>query len=103
MQKRSRGTTLIEVVLAMAVLAIVSLFAYTGICAGTNLWQHGVDLKDAETVAAESLERSIRQPDTGTADTVTVTVNGAEHAVSVRKITGSDPKDLVSYTYYCAD
>lgn len=99
------GTTLIEVILAMAIVAVVSMLAYSGICTGTNLVQYGVDLKAAQTQASEKLERRIAAGEAGTAQTLQVTIRKADGNITVQNVqagmlTGSDESGRTQYQYY---
>lgn len=103
--KRLKGTTLIEVMAGIALIAIISLFVYTGICAGTNLITHGADYKAAETAAAETLERAMAAKSGGTSLVLKVQITdeaGTTRQVSMDAVhfSATDADEMVTYDCY---
>lgn len=107
MMPRVRGTTLVEAIVGMAILAAVSLFAYTGISAGANLMQNkGADRARAREIAEKCLE-SARETD-GEPVRLKVTVtdeNGVQRTeyFDAQRIAGTDEEETVSLYGYLAE
>lgn len=97
--RRVKGTTLVEAIIGMAILAAVSLFAYTGITAGANLIQNkGADRMRARETAEERLE-SARIAD-GESVRLRVTIIDAQgkartEYLDAQKISGADDEETV--------
>ncbi|MBQ8906129.1 MAG: type II secretion system protein [Ruminococcus sp.] len=97
--RRVKGTTLVESIIGMAILAAVSLFAYTGISAGANLIQNkGADRMRAREAAEERLE-SARSAG-GESVRLRVTILDAQGTtrtefIEAQRISGADEEETV--------
>ncbi|MBE6852081.1 MAG: hypothetical protein E7505_01205 [Ruminococcus sp.] len=57
--KSLRGMTLTEVIIAMAIIILVTIAAFIGVNASANFMKHGVDLRSSDGKAAEELENGL--------------------------------------------
>lgn len=99
-----KGQTLVEVVIAMTVISIVSLFFLVGISAAANVFVRGTDISIAAEEASLSMERKIDDKEAGEKITAVIYSDGKSENVTVNKITvksGSDPE--ITYEYYFPD
>ena len=102
--KKLPGMTLVEVIAATAIVAVVSVAAYMAISAGSNVVVRSIDLKNAAVQAQQRLEVKLQSP-TATYDNkeITVTVNGSEKKINVRRYSASDDDDRIILRYYKAE
>lgn len=97
--RRVQGTTLVEAIIGMAILAAVSLFAYTGISAGANLVQkQGADRMHAREIAEQQLQTARKSGGESVRLRVTVTdEDGRERTAffDTERIQGADAEETV--------
>ncbi len=77
MKKLSRGMSLVEVVIAMAIIGIISLLVYRGISAGVNIISRGSKLMQDSTSACAALEQSIATKTNPVAGSITASIQSA--------------------------
>ncbi len=92
-----KGMTLIETVIALALLSITSIamvYVFTG---GLKLFTKAVTLQRGQNVAKEYAESKLSGGEQ-TSETTSFYINGIEFTVN--KITVTDPDSEVGYSYY---
>lgn len=101
MKKNRVGETLVEVMVAMTVIAIAALFLLGGISSAANVIKRGVDITAENETATENIEKAVSEKkDSGNAE-VKITINGSETEKTVKKISVSnDEAPFISYDYY---
>ncbi|MBC2871462.1 prepilin-type N-terminal cleavage/methylation domain-containing protein [Acetanaerobacterium sp. MSJ-12] len=105
------GMTLVEVVVSLALLAVVALILVTGFSAAGKLIRRGTDTKNStdKTISAlEMLAGGLSPADevdsTEEESTLTYTLNGATRSVKGRTITVTDPEDpAISHRVFVPD
>lgn len=81
MKKLSRGMSLVEVVIAMAIIGIISLLVYRGISAGVNIISRGSKLMQDSTSACAELEQNIATKTNPVAGSITASIQSAGGSV----------------------
>ena len=92
-----KGLTLVETVIALAILAVTSIaivYVFTG---GLKLFTKAVTLQRGQNVAKEYAESKLAGGQQ-TSETTSFYINGIEFTVN--KITVTDPDSKVGYSYY---
>lgn len=86
MKKNNSGMSLVEVVIAMAIIGIVSLLVYRGISAGVNIISRGSKLMLDSTAACAAIEENIATKTNPVAGSITATIesaSGSAQSVSI--------------------
>lgn len=101
MKKNRGGETLVEVMVAMSIIAVAALFLLGGISSATNVIKRGVDITTENETVTENVEKAVSEKTDSENATVKVRINGTETEKTVKKISVSnDEAPFIAYDYY---
>ncbi len=104
MQKRFSGLTLVEVVTSLAIISLVSIAAYAGICTAGKFMVRGSDIRREAEASVKDLDLRINNNINDNSETINaVYIIGEEiYSIEVDKIisdTGNE-NEKYRYVYY---
>ncbi len=93
------GMTLVETVVAMAVLCVAALMMTTGFLAASDMVRRGVRIQRAVTELSARVE-SESDTASGTASALSVSSAAAQQSILGRYVTFTDDKTGIEYTVF---